>query len=227
MTTELMSAYAGDMSNDGGFCSWGAYEGDAFCKVGHRYSEELDMCGSSAPTAVPSPALTYSQGFSTWGPQDFENFDNFVLSNEGDSTFGGTEAEMELHIACADHDGGVVFPEDLFPEQYGGQLAAWGDEGLLGSFEPGQSQQAQSGLGAYDVEPQGTGDPGSDLSLAGHAATGDWAWRIAPRPPASMVEALGSPLVVVMGGNPDGSALLEVALGLRSEEDPPMLLCCH
>lgn len=46
----------------------------------------------------------------------------------------------------------------------------------------------------------------------GHAETGDWAWRMAPRPGSQFDEF--QPLIVKLGGAPDGSASLEVAIGL-------------
>lgn len=48
-------------------------------------------------------------------------------------------------------------------------------------------------------------------SLPGHAATGEWAWRMAPRPGYD----LSVPLVVRPGMAPDGFASLEAACGLN------------
>merc|ERR1740121_1004274 len=130
----------------------------------------------------------------------------------------------------------------------------WGDECALGAFAPACEEEMypedMRGLAADQLElPPGLGDEeiflppglsgvddqdfylndtakgGSGLFCAGHAATGEWAWRTAPRPQ----EARGlerEPLVVRLGGAPDGSALLEAAVGLGGMEDLPRVLHC-
>jgi len=149
-------------------------------------------------TAVPSPALTASAGScgGTWGPQDFEAFalieESFATLTLEDPL---TDAACQVPMADLDLD---FADQSLLPPAMGflpEEGALW--DGFVGGF----------GLG--DV----TQEECQAISLPGHAETGEWAWRIAPRPCLELDDLV--PLVVRLGGAPDGSASLEVASGLE------------
>jgi len=193
---------------------------------GAQYEDEL----CSLTTAAPSPALTASQGYPdhypSWCTQDFESFENFVLTDEDGMMLGGMgEASMEFNefnLTCTEQEGGVMFPEELFQDDFGPQAAMWSEECALGSFAPVACEEET-------YEHPSSSCHHSGISLAGHAATGEWAVRTAPRPPAEIVSAppgLDLPLVVTLGGAPDGSALLEAATGRGGFEDLPKRLNC-
>lgn len=227
MATKLVEA----CDVEGGMpCSWDFSDvkaaGEKF--YGTQYEDEL----CSLTTAAPSPELSATQGFPTWGTQDFEMFENFMLADDGTMLDGMAEA-------CAEQEGGVMFPEDFFHEDYGmHSQAMWGEECALGALAPTGCEEELSvppgleleelvpppGLAEMDDQEKYLHD-GGHVSLAGHMAFGEWAWRTAPRPQEA--QDMYEPLVVRLGGAPDGSALLEAASGSTGlEELPKVLRCC-
>jgi len=165
---------------------------------------DLSMGGSASErpeelcsTAVPSPALTASAGSccGTWGPQDFEAF---VLVEESCATPTADDSSAVAACQVLGVDPELDFGEQLPMPPTAGFLPEgmlW--DGCLGGF--GLEEVAQEECSA--------------LSLPGHAETGEWAWRIAPRPCLELDDFV--PLVVRLGGAPDGSASLEAADGLQ------------
>lgn len=187
-----------------------------------------DLCS----TAVPSPALTASAGScnGTWGPQEFEAF---ALAEESGATpimeDPSVDAARQVAVAAAVaaasamSAGAVHTLQDRFVDLLPG-LATNEVSGSDREFDLGEHMLLPptpsfplegvlwdgviGGIGLEEV----TQEEGSALSLAGHAETGEWAWRIAPRPCLDLDDLV--PLVVRLGGAPDGRASLEAASGL-------------
>lgn len=206
--------------------------------LGRKRSVTLEKNEELCATAVPSPALTASVAScsGTWGPQDFEAFalteeesgqDFEASSGEDPSTdtvhqaaFATPEAAPSAvpidALLALTKDGFIEMPPGLAPEEvagantelnFGADMQLHPDVGFLPEVVPWDG--FLGGFGLEDV----VSEECSALSLPGHAETGDWAWRIAPRPCMELDDLV--PLVVRLGGAPDGSASLEVANGLE------------
>jgi len=174
-------------------------------------------------TAVPSPALTASGGScgGVWSPQDFEAFglaeEEELFLSEAAAAFAGASA-----VPCATgavEDGYLELPPGLVPDEVAGAELDLSQQPLLASvahFLPEEALWDAGFLGGFVPEMMQE-ETALFFSFPGHAETGEWAQRIAPRPCMELDEL--APLVVRLGGAPDGFASLEVAQGLEGFDE--------
>mmetsp|Transcript_26841 Transcript_26841/g.77633 ORF Transcript_26841/g.77633 Transcript_26841/m.77633 type:complete len:263 (+) Transcript_26841:83-871(+) len=179
-----------------------------------------DMCS----TALPSPSLE-PFGFNGSGSWESQEIDGFALSDEALTPEDSATAwEFDDWSAVPLQDSSVLVepPPGLEPSMAEGMDGAmdgyfgvaYGEADALGmQLGCGMENDCSEEFLSAAEWMQSVQCSGMGFALPGHAETGEWAWRTAPRPDFDVDISL--PLVVRQGKAPDGCALLEAAAGLE------------